>query len=96
MECPRASQGHTELVWGNFIHRIFKMPLNGSAATAPVGLLVEVLAEQTQSDVAGEAVCSIVCYLAGVEKSPVLTLLPGKHKDFCQFSMLNFTVSICP
>ena len=63
------------------------MPLNASTATALGGLLMDILAEQTLSDVAGEASCSIVCYLVGIEKSPVLSLPPGKCRDLCQFSM---------
>lgn len=59
------------------------MPLDASTATALGGFLVDILAEQTSSDVAWEASCSIVCYLVGTEKSPVLRLPPGKCRDFC-------------
>lgn len=63
------------------------MLLDAGTATALGGLLGDILAEQTSSDVAGEASCSIVCRLAGIEESPVLILPPGKCRDFCQFSM---------
>lgn len=45
-------------------------PLNASTGTVLGGLLMAILAEQTLSDVAGEASCSIVCCLVGIEKSP--------------------------
>lgn len=77
----------TQLIWAKFTHKNVKMPLKASTPTAPRGLLVYVLAEQTLSNVAGETSCSIVCCLVEMEKSPVLNLPPGKCRDFCQFSM---------
>lgn len=79
--------GAIQLSLGKFCMQNFRLSLYASTAMVLGVLLTDIVAEQILSSIAGQAPCSIMCYLVRIEKSPVLTLPPGKCRDFCQFNM---------